>query len=230
MPSDFDLGGVICPWGRNVEEYEAFFRLSEVSPSARILDCGGGPSSFAADWGKRGRFVVAADPVYRCAGIEIASGFESTAKRMLEGMERARHRFKWDYYGSPEKVVTRRRNALTTFVADFEDSSRPGRYVSAQLPELPFPSDSFDLVLCSHLLFLYSNELDIQMHVDSLKEMLRVAPEVRIFPLLDMDGQPSVHVNPSVAAVSTSAQAEVIAVPFEFQRGGSNMLRLTRPA
>jgi hypothetical protein len=65
MPGDFDLGGAVLPWGRNATEYEAFFALSDVSPSARVLDCGGGPASFASEWGSGGRFVVAADPIYR---------------------------------------------------------------------------------------------------------------------------------------------------------------------
>ena len=72
---------------------------------------------------------------------------------MLAGMQKARDRFKWDYYGSPKDVVQRRRDVLTAFIADFQSVTRSGRYVSASLPELPFLSESFDLVLCSHLLF-----------------------------------------------------------------------------
>ena len=65
MSNDFDFGGAVPPWGRSAAEYEAFFALSDVPPSARILDCGGGPSSFAAEWSRNGRYVVAADPMYR---------------------------------------------------------------------------------------------------------------------------------------------------------------------
>ncbi|MCE2448991.1 MAG: hypothetical protein J4F35_11580 [Candidatus Latescibacteria bacterium] len=86
---------------------------------------------------------------------------------MLAGMQ-------WDYYGSPEGVVQRRRDVLTAFIADFQVATRSGRYVSACLPELPFLSASFDLVLCSHLLFLYSAEFDAEMHLSFLRELLRV--------------------------------------------------------
>ena len=93
MSRDFDRGGAVPPWGRNAEEYEAFFALSDVPPSARVLDCGGGPASFAADWGARGRFVVAADPIYRFSAETIGADFEPTASRMLQGMQKARDRF-----------------------------------------------------------------------------------------------------------------------------------------
>ena len=225
--SDFDLGGVVAPWGRSAAEYEAFFALSDVPPSARVLDCGSGPASFAAEWG-RGRFVVAADPIYRRSGSDIVAYFEPTASRMLEGMQKAHDRFRWDYYSSPESVVARRREVLAAFIADFQASTQAGRYVAACLPELPFQSESFDLVLCSHLLFLYSKELDRDIHLASLREMLRVGREVRVFPLLDMDGRLSAHLEASVRTLRVSAHVDLIPVPFEFRQDDSRMLRLTR--
>ena len=170
--------GAVPPWGRSAAEYEAFFALSDVPPSARILDCGGGPSSFAAEWSRNGRYVVAADPMYRFSTRDFLADFDLTAAQMLTGMQKARDRFKWDYYGSPEGVVQRRRDVLTAFIADFQAATRRGRYVSACLPELPFLSQSFDLVLCSHLLFLYSAEFDAEMHLSFLRELLRVGREV----------------------------------------------------
>ena len=169
MSKDFDFDGAVPPWGRSAAEYEAFFALSDVPPSARILDCGSGPSSFAAEWGGNGRFVVAADPMYRYSARGFLADFDSTAARMLAGMRKARDRFKWDYYGSPEDVVRRRRDVLTAFVADLQAETRSGRYVSAGLPNLPFLPGSFDLVLCSHLLFLYSAEFDTETHLAFLE-------------------------------------------------------------
>lgn len=45
---------------------------------------------------------------------------------------------------------------------------------------------SFDLAVCSHLLFLYSEHLSEDFHVESIKELCRVAGEARIFPLLEL--------------------------------------------
>ena len=110
MSRDFDLRGVVAPWGRSAAEYEAFFALADVPPSARVLDCGGGPASFNAQWSRRGRFVVAADPIHRRTAGDIIAEFEPTATRMLEGMREAQDRFRWDHYGGAEAVVERRRD------------------------------------------------------------------------------------------------------------------------
>jgi len=225
MADEFELGGAIVPWGRSAREYEAFFSLAGVPQAARILDCGGGPSSFCAEWVRRGRRVVAADPVYGSPARDIGRGFEETASRMLEGMRRAHSRFRWTEYGSPEAVVEHRREALETFLGDF---SNGGSYVAAALPHLPFIDDAFDLVLCSHLLFLYSEELSSAAHVAFFEEMLRVGREVRVYPLRDMNGQPSRHLDACLAALSDTAKAEIVAVPYEFRVRDSRMLKLSR--
>ena len=124
VPKIFDFGGAVPPWGRSAAEYEAFFALSDVPPSARILDCGSGPSSFAAEWSRNGRYVVAADPMYRFSARDFLADFDLTAAKMLAGMQKARDRFNWDYYGSPEDVVQRRRDVLTAFIADFQSATR----------------------------------------------------------------------------------------------------------
>lgn len=226
MANEFDLDGSIVPWGRNADEYEAFFDLVDVPASARILDCGSGPSSFCAESWRAGRSVVAVDPVYARPVRDILDGFDRTAVRMLEGMRRAYERFDWTSYGSPEAVVDRRRAALDGFVAHV--SEHPGSYVAASLPRLPFLRDSFDLVLCSHLLFLYSEELGLAAHVQYLEELLRVGREVRVYPLLDMSGEVSPHLEACAAELERAAHVEIAPVPYEFRLGDSNMLKVTR--
>jgi len=60
--------------------------------------------------------------------------------------------------------------------------------------------------------------------------MLRVAEEVRIriFPLLDLAGQPSPHVDPVITLLQQHYRIEIIPVAYEFQRGGNQMLRISR--
>ena len=45
-----------------------------------------------------------------------------------------------------------------------------------------FADREFDLALCSHLLFLYSEQLTADFHLASIRELCRVAGEVRVFP------------------------------------------------
>jgi len=225
MAREFQLDGVV-PWGRTADEYEAFLALRDVGRGARILDCGGGPSSFAAEWGERGHRVVAVDPIYAFDARAIRARFEATCEPMWQGMVGARSRFVWDFYGSPEAVVERRRRALDLFLADRRVHEGSGRYVAAALPELPFGGRRFDLVLCSHLLFLYTADLTLEMHVASIREMMRVGREVRLFPLLDLDGRESRHLQPTLEALQGEAEAELVHVAFEFQRGARQMLRI----
>jgi SAM-dependent methyltransferase len=227
MANEFRLDGVV-PWGREADEYEALFALGDVPASARVLDCGGGPASFTAEWRARGRRVTAADPLYAFESAAIRARFDAARAPMREGMARAHAEFVWEFYESEDEVVTRRERALARFCADRD--AHPERYVAASLPVLPFASDSFELVLCSHLLFLYSAELSLELHVESLREMLRVGAEVRVFPLLDLDGAPSRHLEPALAALRAEARAERVTVPFEFRRGSREMLRVTRAA
>ena len=225
MANEFQLGGVV-PWGREADEYEALFALSDVPASARVLDCGGGPASFTAEWCARGRTVRAVDPLYAHDAATIQARFDATRSAMDEGMRRAHARFVWAFYPSEDAVVARRERALARFLAD--RARHPERYVAGGLPRLPFADAAFDLVLCSHFLFLYSDELSLELHVASLHEMLRVGAEVRVFPLQDMQGEPSRHLETAIAALRAHARVERVAVPFEFQRGANQMLRLRR--
>lgn len=227
-PSGFDLQGIV-PWGRRLEEYRAFFDLGEVSPTrwGRVLDVGGGPASFTAEAVARGLPVVAADPLYRLGGQSIRGRFEAARPALMQGLRGQRERFAWSHYASPEDVERRRVEALEIFLEDYDWGKACGRYRDAALPHLPFQEGSFRLALCSHLLFLYSGDLDEAFHLAALRELLRVAHEVRVFPLLTLEGRPSPHLPGLLKALCRDGvAAELVKVPFEFQKGATEMLRL----
>jgi hypothetical protein len=94
---------------------------------------------------------------------------------------------------------------------------------------LPFEDGSFDLVLCSHFLFLYSPTLTLDFHVQSLREMARLGQEVRVFPLLDYDGRPSRYLAPASERLRKEGlDVRTARVPYEFLRGANEMLVLRR--
>lgn len=98
------------------------------------------------------------------------------------------------------------------------------------LPRLPCEDGAFDLALVSHLLFTYSDHLGAEGHIEGVKELLRVNREVRIFPLLTLDGDPSRHLGAVTAhAQATGWNADVLPVDYIFQVDGNRMLRLWRP-
>ena len=220
----FAITGTV-PWGRDAAEYAAFFALGEREAGWRILDCGGGPSSFTAETIRRGGDAVAVDPLYGRPAAEIASRVDEAAGVMRDGLAATHGRFVWDLYGSIEALVARRLATMRAFLADYG----PGRYVGGTLPSLPFADSTFDLVLCSHLLFLYDHALDLDFHERALAEMLRLGREVRVFPLLDLGGGPSRLVEPATRRLADRGiEAATEPVAYEFQKGGNRMLRLRR--
>lgn len=63
----------------------------------------------------------------------------------------------------------------------------------------------------------------------AVREMCRVAGEVRIFPLLTLARQRSDHVEPVQRALHSDGwMAEIVKVNYEFQKGGDEMLRIYR--
>ena len=119
---------------------------------------------------------------------------------------------------------------MRQFLEDFPTGVLEGRYRLAELPNLPFHDCEFDLALCSHFLFTYSNLLSLEFHLDSIRELCRVATEVRIFPLI---GQFGAEYSPHVSVVMSRLPAEgyeckIKQVPYEFQKGGNEMLRVRR--
>jgi hypothetical protein len=141
--------------------------------------------------------------------------------------------FVWGYFRDPDRLGECRLAAMRRFLADFEPGKRESRYVAASLPKLPFPGNQFSLALVSHLLFLYSEQLDLHFHTAAFEELLRVAGEVRVFPLLDLDRQWSRHVGPvSEHLRRVGFAVEVVAVGYEFQKAedhaGSRMMKVRR--
>jgi hypothetical protein len=118
---------------------------------------------------------------------------------------------------------------MRRFLDDYQAGRLAGRYVSAGLPRLPFADRSFDLALSSHFLFLYTEQFDQLFHRASILEMCRVAEEVRVFPLLALGAVRSRHVDPVVEDLRRRGfDVSVDAVPYEFQRGGNQVMRIRR--
>lgn len=112
---------------------------------------------------------------------------------------------------------------------DYEEGLEEGRYIAADLPDLPFEDNSFDIALCSHLIFLYSDHLSEAFHKAAIDEMLRVANEVRIFPLLTLDNKLSPHLEPVIDHLrSNGYKAEVVPTGYEFQKGADEILQISR--
>ncbi|WP_404419276.1 class I SAM-dependent methyltransferase [Marinospirillum sp.] len=219
----------VVPWGRSFEEYQAMFELSEDDLSKRILGCGDGPASFNAQATRWGCQVTSCDPVYQFGAEEIRRRIDEVYPDIMAKMKQGADSYIWDSLGSVEELGKVRMAAMSMFLSDFDAGSRQGRYMPASLPTLPFPDSSFDLALCSHYLFLYSEQVDEETHLASMRELCRVASEVRVFPVISLDGKTSKHLDAVMTALSADG-VDVFLQPvsYRFQKGATQMLVATK--
>lgn len=215
----------VVPWGRSYAEYVSMFDLTEAELGLRILGCGDGPAAFNSVLSQRGGNIVSADPVYVFDADQIRRRIEETYETVMAQMHKNHSDYVWSVIPSVEQLGSLRMSAMETFLADFDAGKLEGRYIPGELPSLPFASGQFDIALSSHFLFLYSAHFSAEFHLQALQEMLRVAREVRVFPLLTLDGYLSPHL-PFVTEhlANHGFGVEVKRVPYEFQRGGNEML------
>jgi hypothetical protein len=217
------------PWGRSFDEYVRMFSLSEGDLRGKILGCADGPAAFNARMAELGHRVVSCDPLYQFSKAQIQKRIDETYDDIIKQTYSNIGRFNWSTITSVEELGRSRRAAMDSFLKDYDAGKREGRYVSTELPDLPFRTATFDLALCSHFLFLYSPILSLTLHEQAIEAMCAVAEEVRVFPLLTYNSEPSPCVEPVMTALRAAGRkVSIERVTYEFQKGADAMLRIRR--
>ena len=97
-----------------------------------------------------------------------------------------------------------------------------------ELPDrLNCEDDSFDLGISSHFLLMYT-ALGYDFHIKAIDEILRVCKEVRIFPLVDLDSNPSNMISDVIEHYRESYDVEIQETNYEFQKGANRLLVIKR--
>jgi SAM-dependent methyltransferase len=219
----------VVPWGRTLAEYQLMFDLSLTDLNSKILGCGDGPASFNAEMAKLGHSVVSIDPIYQFSAEQIEQRVRATYEPVISQVKQNSSDYIWNNFQDADELGKERLKAMENFLLDYEAGKVAGRYLHQSLPRLEFADHQFDLCLCSHLLFLYSEQLSLDFHIASIHELLRVAPEVRIFPLIKLDGEPSPYLELIMEELSTQGyDVRVKSVAYEFQKGADKMLSISR--
>jgi hypothetical protein len=215
----------VVPWGRSYSEYVRMFNLSDGDLKQRILGCGDGPASFNATLTQKGGSVISIDPIYIFDTCQIKQRILETYDVVLSQLDKNKADYIWDTIPSVAELGRVRMSAMEEFLRDYEKGKKQQRYIGAELPNLPFKDAEFDIALCSHFLFLYSKQLSVEFHLYALQEMLRVANEVRIFPLLMLEGIVSLYVAEIIDVfMAQKLHVEIQKVGYQFQRGADEML------
>jgi hypothetical protein len=215
----------IVPFGRSKLEYELMFALSDCDRNKSIIGIGDGPASFNAEMTAAGYQITSIDPIYQFTGAEIKSRFDACVDGIIEQVRNTPNNWVWGYHKSPDDLRANRETAIAIFLKDYDLGKSEGRYINAELPKLDFQDQQFQLALCSHFLFLYSEHLSFEFHLDSIRELCRIAEEVRIFPLLNLAQLRSPYIDEICNTLAEEGiSSEIIQVPYEFQKGGNQAI------
>ena len=219
----------VVPFGRTLDEYSQIFNLKADDFNSPILGVGDGPASFNAEATQLGHTVYSVDPVYEFSAPQIQDRFNEVVDDIIEQVIDTPNDWVWTYHQSPQELRKTRERALSLFLSDYDAGKTSGRYQIGALPKLEFEADSFGLALCSHFLFLYSNQVDYEFHRASIYEMLRISQEIRIFPLLTLMLERSPHLDPLIKDLTAQGYwVSIQKVGYELQRGGNEMLVVKR--
>jgi ubiquinone/menaquinone biosynthesis C-methylase UbiE len=230
VPSSFELSSVAF-FGRSAAEYAAFFDLDLEGLRGRaVLDVAAGPSAFTAEANRAGVRATAVDPLYGCPPETLAAYVRLDYAKTGAQMRAKPELFRLKSFASLDEAVADRSAAAERFLADYEAGFLDNRYVGGALPRLPFADDSFDVVLCAHLLFIYEKLFDYAFHLAACREMVRVSRgEVRVHPVCGPDGRPYSELERLLSDLAAEGIASRLeAVDYEFFRGSDTTLILRK--
>ena len=215
----------VVPWGRTIEEYQQMFNLGEEDKHKKILGCGDGPASFNAELTQMGGKIISIDPIYQFSKQQISDRIEQVRPIIMEQIIQNKGAYLWNQFDSPLQLEQTRLSAMNHFLADYDKGKAEQRYIHGSLPKLNFADKEFDLALCSHFLFLYEEHFSLQDHIQSITELVRVSKEVRIYPLLSLEGTQSNYLTSVIEHFERlGTKVGLEEVSYQFQKGATKML------
>lgn len=191
----------------------------------RIFHCYAGGSVFAAQMQQQPHPVIACDPLYTKPVSEIKAKLEQTQQALLT------HPEKYAITREQAEIFVRSHQAkMQLLLADLPKGIQEKRYTGDHFPTLTYEKEAFDLALIAHYLFT-DDKLDTAFQITALQELMRIANEVRVFPLITRSGALAMGVGEVVAALQNLGfGVEIRSVPFMLQKQGNAMLRVWSPS
>ncbi|MBL7479077.1 hypothetical protein [Legionella bononiensis] len=214
-------------WGHGVDEYREMFDLSDSEINSKILEYGCGPSAVNSQLTQMNNQVVSCDPLFVLDKDTLYSKSVMIFSQMADEIKSEEEHFDFSRSGSFDKLLAERKVGFEQFFADYRKGKTEGRYLGVTDYHLPFADFTFDFALCSHYLFADLDDQTVDFHLNVIRELARVAKEVRIFPLIDNDGQTSSFLGPVLLGLQQDNYGiEVREVAFHLQKSGNAMLRV----
>jgi SAM-dependent methyltransferase len=218
--------------GRSWQEYLKMFSLEGMIKDRslcemKILDCAAGASTLTAHLADKGVNIRAVDFLYDLEPAEIGEKCHEHLKLLVNNISKIENAFDWTFFTSLDGLRDHRTETCKHFTRDYQNNRE--RYIPADITALPFNDNEFDLVICSHLLFIYDYRLDYDFHLNSVNEMLRVSKkELRIYPLVKHHQQKSLFVEDIFRDLEDEVYVDLVKVDYQFRKGANEMLILRK--
>ena len=214
----------VVPWGRTKQEYIEMFSLSEFDLYKKIASFGDGPASFNCESTNNGRDVTSFDIIYKFTKEQIESQIYKTKDIVIQQTKLNIENYIWTSIKDLDDLESRRMNAMRLFLDDFDNGKRDGRYIYHELPnKTDFSENTFDIGLSSHFLLMYTS-LGYDFHIQSIDEMLRICKEIRIAPIVDLDGNPSELTTKIIKHYGKTHDVQIVETSYMFLKNGNQML------
>lgn len=200
------------------------FQLTHCDLAKKIAGFGDGPASFNGEAAELGYSVTSFDPIYQFSKAQLQTRIDEVCEIVMNQMRENSERYVWTNIGGLDQLKQLRMSAMGRFLEDYEQGRAEGRYVCHRLPErLDVEDNAFDIGLSSHFLLMYTS-LGYEFHIQAISEMLRVCGEVRIFPIVDLDGNSTQLITNVIRFFNQMYPVEIRCTDYEFQRGGNRLL------
>lgn len=202
-------------WIYSLADYRKMFALTDADLSRTILDYPGGISSFNAEVYAQGYSIQSADPCYHIAADDMVHFVDDVIAHNQTQLAAA----------DQTQVVQAWQQSKAQFLADYALGQQQGRYQVMDLPLLPVADQRYQLMLCPNLMF--TKRLELLNSEQIIIELCRVAEEVRIFPVVNDEGELSESLGPLLLTLQQrNYGVEIREVGYQQYHNGNVMLRL----
>jgi len=224
MDKQLDLKNIALI-GRTFEEYYRMFDIGNLPANENILDVASGVSSFCAEASVKGYNVTASDRIYTSSPLEIEKKCRQDLDEVIKQMPGLVELFTWNFFKDIQALRAQREKAYKLFIEDFKKYTAK-KYIPVEYPATDFTDDQFTTSLVSHLLFLYEDHINYDLHKKIILELLRItSKEVRIFPLVNLKGKKSSVVDTLLQDKDFGQyKISVKKVNYEFMKNGNEMM------
>lgn len=224
----------ICGLGYSVDDYKKMFDLSDDDLNRNILDYRSGANVFCQEIYNQNKseasIIKACDPIYQMNITDLKKLAKASIDKLNQEYKANKSKFTLNT-ADFEKFIEQRINNINIFFSEFEVNKNNNLYTLDSLPSLSFEDEKFDLALVNYYFFSYSEILGLDYIVAGLKELIRVANEVRIFPLVNHSGEYSDAVPMVLGKLQENdLGAEIKEVEFGLWQSENAMMKVWSPA